>query len=256
MNSVTPGRSATRPATRQKPIPRSQEAEIARGENENPNHTPANAMPETCQLCGQKIRDKPRRGQKPKWCNSCRTNGPPSRRKSETCTVCGRPRRHDCLTCSQACARFANGTSQPKQLELGFPRDQRSAIRRAYEDQDLPSLITAIHHYCNTSPITGCRTWTRRLKRGYGEVAISGQYKSVHRLVMGEPSGVVHHVCANRACCEPSHLQVVTHAENVAEMLERREYNERIAELEARIAELEAPNGMSSSAGAGGPLGG
>ena len=54
-----------------------------------------------------------------------------------------------------------------------------------------------------------------------------------------EPHLAVHHACANRACCNPDHLRVVTPAENAAEMFERNSYIRRIAALEAALAELD-----------------
>jgi hypothetical protein len=55
-------------------------------------------------------------------------------------------------------------------------------------------------------------------------------------LTSAEP---IHHTCGNTLCVQPKHLQKVTQQENTAEMLERTFYLRRIAELEARVAELE-----------------
>lgn len=50
----------------------------------------------------------------------------------------------------------------------------------------------------------------------------------------------VHHIRAEPLCCSPRHLQVVTPQENVAEMLERRYYLARIADLEAALSVIDA----------------
>ena len=50
----------------------------------------------------------------------------------------------------------------------------------------------------------------------------------------------VHHKCANRACCNPEHLELATNRENVAEMFARKAYEARIAELEEEVAALKA----------------
>lgn len=58
-------------------------------------------------------------------------------------------------------------------------------------------------------------------------------YALVHHLAPYTP---VHHKCSNTLCVNPAHLQATTTHENTAEMLERRWYRERIAELEAQLA--------------------
>ena len=66
----------------------------------------------------------------------------------------------------------------------------------------------------------------------------------MHRLSLeakyGAPLGsqAAHHVCANTRCVNPEHLQPVTHRDNTAEMMARRAYVDRIAELEEVIKEL------------------
>lgn len=51
----------------------------------------------------------------------------------------------------------------------------------------------------------------------------------------------VHHKCAEPLCFNPIHLQVVQPHENTAEMLERRYYLQRIADLETALR-LVAPS--------------
>lgn len=68
----------------------------------------------------------------------------------------------------------------------------------------------------------------------------------VHRRVMEAVLGrklqsrheVVHHICANRACVNPEHLQLTSQRENMAEMMQRQYYLARITQLEAQIAEM------------------
>lgn len=68
---------------------------------------------------------------------------------------------------------------------------------------------------------SGCWVWMGELNRnGYGRVAFGGSRPVVHRLVWilvkgWIPEGtVVDHLCRVRCCCNPAHLEPVTHAEN------------------------------------------
>ncbi len=72
---------------------------------------------------------------------------------------------------------------------------------------------------------SGCWHWTGSLKtNGYGQINIGAGLSpaSVHRVTYEEfvgpvPDGLeLDHLCRNRACCNPDHLEPVTRADNVA----------------------------------------
>lgn len=83
---------------------------------------------------------------------------------------------------------------------------------------------------------SGCWLWRRSKVNGYGRVAIPSPFRcknaqatmSAHRLsyeafVGPIPSGMfVCHSCDVRPCCNPEHLWVGTHAQNVADMKAKR----------------------------------
>lgn len=73
-------------------------------------------------------------------------------------------------------------------------------------------------------PETGCWQWTASIRSdGYGEVKFRGHTRLVHHaayeLLVGpipDDGLVFDHLCRNRACCNPEHLERVTQGENLA----------------------------------------
>jgi HNH endonuclease len=101
-----------------------------------------------------------------------------------------------------------------------------------------------------------CWLWSAGLNdSGYG--TITAGYKDVkhnlaHRLMYHiyndeDPGKLsVHHTCANRACINPEHLQLLTARENTAEMLERKAYRLEIASLKEKVRELQQGGSLGS----------
>lgn len=66
----------------------------------------------------------------------------------------------------------------------------------------------------------GCLVWTGpRNAGGYGLFYVDGKHRAAHRWLLdrlyGDPAPLVaDHLCRNRACVRPSHIELVTRAEN------------------------------------------
>lgn len=71
-------------------------------------------------------------------------------------------------------------------------------------------------------PNSGCWLWTgATLDAGYGAIQVSGKTRRAHRVVFESERGpipdglVLDHLCRNRLCVNPNHLEPVTLVENI-----------------------------------------
>lgn len=69
---------------------------------------------------------------------------------------------------------------------------------------------------------TPCHIWLGALtKNGYGSIRVGGKTRDAHRVRYEDEVGPVpegkelDHLCRVPACCRPSHMEPVTHAENM-----------------------------------------
>jgi hypothetical protein len=68
---------------------------------------------------------------------------------------------------------------------------------------------------------TGCWLWPGAKNTGYGYIRYNNRGYAVHRLVYEELVGPIpdnlelDHLCRERSCCCPEHLEPVSHSENV-----------------------------------------
>lgn len=221
-----------------------------------------------CATCGTHCTRQPTKGQTPKYCADC-SNGKQSL-KAKTCAHCRKTFKASTtatIHCEECFKRQVWKASDLnwKQCEWCFQLHnlkfkhcsrecraraaeahtlaQRSPLRVALENRDHAAVIETIRAD-TTINSNGCWIWPKKMKGGYPFASIAGSSVAVHRIVLeakhGKPLGsqAAHHICSVRACVNPEHLQPVTHQENTAEMLQRRSYLARIAELEQAVAQL------------------
>jgi hypothetical protein len=99
----------------------------------------------------------------------------------------------------------------------------------------------------------GCWLWTGTKSRsGYGVFWIEGKNKRAHRVSYeihkGQiPTGSeVCHCCDNRACVNPDHLFLGTHADNVADMIKKGRHARGSGKRSAKLTEADVLNIIAS----------
>lgn len=116
------------------------------------------------------------------------------------------------------------------------------SLVEAFVDHDASRFIQlrsawyeSLRHACKEINSHGCWIWNGKR---YPQTTGGGR---LHRIVATMKFGdigrqTVHHVCGDSRCVNPAHLQLVTRAENSAEMLARKDYERFIEKCLDRIA--------------------
>lgn len=85
-------------------------------------------------------------------------------------------------------------------------------------------LAERIWRYVDTGDITGCWPWCGTIsQQGYGQIYMGGKpkrraaHRAMYELLVGPvPDGLdLDHLCRNRRCVNPAHLEPVTRSENM-----------------------------------------
>lgn len=125
-------------------------------------------------------------------------------------------------------------------------------IQELYLTKDFKGFLKFVEEN-STKNQKNCWVWNGcKDKKGYGALKIRSKNYQLHRIVFevkfGEKIGIetIHHKCSNTSCINPDHLQKISNRENVAEMMERNFYINRIAELEAENIVLRAALSLRS----------
>lgn len=112
-----------------------------------------------------------------------------------------------------------------------------------YGDLRLP-----VHYWAKTTAGDGCWNWTAAVNsKGYGCFAINGRSQLAHRVAYRALVGpidhgmTIDHLCRNKLCQNPEHMEQVTPAENIRRAVAHRPatrgpYNRHITPRAAYIA--------------------
>lgn len=103
------------------------------------------------------------------------------------------------------------------------PRHQQQYRRTGNPIPTFMRGYTDFERICqNLEEVGGCLVWSRSLRTdGYARTWVGNKTTYVHRFMYENIIGpidkglVIDHICRNRACANPAHLEVVTQKENV-----------------------------------------
>lgn len=90
-----------------------------------------------------------------------------------------------------------------------------------FELSDAEALLEKVRANIAIDPATGCWNWQGSLSLGYGRIGWHGKSDWTHRvayqLIRGpiQAGLCIDHLCLNKACANPAHMEVVTIGENV-----------------------------------------
>lgn len=134
--------------------------------------------------------------------------------RAKTCRIpgCGRPHKAKGL-CNGHYQRLLTGRLLQPRLKARMVGSTADRLN-AYVDED---------------PVTGCHLWMGwRELHGYGRMWVDGRTKTAHRVAWELANGpipegkIVMHTCDNRRCCNPEHLKLGTHGDNLRDRLDKR----------------------------------
>lgn len=112
------------------------------------------------------------------------------------------------------CVECDNGTVRYTQRRLCTKCYRRKAKRKGLGPLSTPEMFDLYV----AKDWTDCWVWLGHISpEGYGKLRMQYTHRlSYERFVGPIPPGLhVDHLCRNRYCCKPEHLEPVTHAENI-----------------------------------------
>lgn len=120
--------------------------------------------------------------------------------------------------CQCGCGELAPLATRTR-ASHGYQRGEPVRYIPGHNTRDVTSPTYEVRDCGYISP---CWVWLRSINsKGYGSLRIDGRNTTAHRIYYERTVGPVpdgldlDHLCRNRACCNPEHLEPVSRAENV-----------------------------------------
>lgn len=192
---------------------------------------PDNTTPKTCLNCGKPLGPRQKKYCSRICCNTDHGGEPPTvpPNPSGLC-MCGCGQKT--AIAKTNCVTYGNMAGHPvrfiKNHHFRVPEFNPAIGTRWTGDPSNRSLHVQVfrldfpERYYEVDEATGCWNWKRAKKQdGYGCLVLNGKQLRAHRVVythlVGEiPEGKeLDHLCRNKACVNPAHLEPVTKSENV-----------------------------------------
>jgi hypothetical protein len=83
---------------------------------------------------------------------------------------------------------------------------------------------------------TPCWLWTGTTCRGYARIKINKKGRPAHRVIYERETGIIiesgmklDHLCGNKCCVNPEHLEQVSHSVNIKRSYDARKNNSHVS---------------------------
>jgi hypothetical protein len=107
-----------------------------------------------------------------------------------------------------------------QKLEVSEIKKLSKVLRSKHTGSRLPFRASEIERFAvkvEVDAVTGCWNWLGGLSQGYGSFGKTSSHRFIWKYLFDSiPEGFdIDHLCRNKKCCNPLHLEPVTRLENI-----------------------------------------